>query len=218
MRSRDDQEVATETLLADDLDLVSRRGRVYSCGQAVGEPALQPGADLVAQPGLLGRRPRVPGTPACGRGAAHTLVVGLHPLGDQQGGVARAGHLVVPQRAHLGGGLEVVAVAVELEPVGVRQRLAGLHAQQRLVVVRGVAGDVVAVVGGQRRDRRASCRSRAGPRGPGARCRARGPSTRGRSCPCRRCPATWRRPPAPRGRGRAAAGSAPHRRGSRWWR
>ena len=54
--------------------------------------------------------------------------------------------------AHLGGRLEVVAVAVELEPVRVRERLAGLHAQQRLVVVGGVAGDVVAVVGGQRRN------------------------------------------------------------------
>ena len=78
--------------------------------------------------------------------------VGLHAIGDQQSGVAGARKLVVPQLAHLRGGLEVVAVAVELEPVGVRQRLAGLHAQQRLVVVRGVAGDVVAVVGGQRRD------------------------------------------------------------------
>ncbi len=78
--------------------------------------------------------------------------VGLHPLGDQQRRVARPRELVVPQRAHLRGGLEVVAVAVELEAVRVRQRLAGLHAQQRLVVVRGVAGDVVAVVGGQRRD------------------------------------------------------------------
>ncbi len=80
------------------------------------------------------------------------LGVRLHALGDEQGGVARAGDLAVPDRAHLGGRLEVVTVAVELEAVGVRQRLAGLHAQQRLVVVRGVAGDVVAVVGGQRRD------------------------------------------------------------------
>ena len=78
--------------------------------------------------------------------------VGLHPLGDQQRGVAGAGHLVVPDLAHLGSRLQVVAVAVELEPVRIRQRLAGLHAQQRLVIVGGVAGDVVAVVGGQRRN------------------------------------------------------------------
>ena len=78
--------------------------------------------------------------------------VGLHPFGDQQGGVARPGGLAVPQCAHLGRGFEVVAVAVELEAVGIRQGLAGLHTQQRLVVVRGIAGDVVAVVGGQRRD------------------------------------------------------------------
>ena len=80
------------------------------------------------------------------------VVVGLHPIGDQQRGVTRPGDLAVPQGAHLGRGLEVVAVAVELEAVGIRQGLSGLHAQQRLVVMRGVAGDVVAVVGGQRRD------------------------------------------------------------------
>ena len=80
------------------------------------------------------------------------LVVGLHPLGDQQRGVAGAGNVGVPDLAHLGGRLEVIAVAVELEPVRIRQRLTGLHAQQRLVVVGGVAGDVVAVVGGQRRN------------------------------------------------------------------
>ena len=116
------------------------------------EPALQPGHaprarshDAWSCPsgtGKIGIRSRV--RPHVG--------VGLHPLGDQQRGVARAGDLRVPQRPHLGGGLEVVAVAVELEAGGIRQRLAGLHAQQRLVVVRGLAGDVVAVVGGQRRD------------------------------------------------------------------
>ena len=80
------------------------------------------------------------------------VVVGLHPLGDKQGGIAGAGHLGVPDLAHLRRGLQVVAVAVELEPGGIRQGLAGLHAQQRLVVVRGLAGDVVTIVGGQGRD------------------------------------------------------------------
>ena len=80
------------------------------------------------------------------------LGVGLHPFGDQQGGVTGPGHLRVPQRAHIGGRLEVVTVTVELEPGRVRQRLAGLHAQQRLVAVRGLPRHVVAVVGSQRRD------------------------------------------------------------------
>ncbi len=74
------------------------------------------------------------------------------PLGDQQRGIAGARNVAVPDRPHLGGRLQEIAVAVELEPVGIRERLAGLYTQQRLVVVRGVAGDVVAVVGGQRRN------------------------------------------------------------------
>ena len=78
--------------------------------------------------------------------------VGRDALGDQQCRVAGPRDLVVPQCPHLGSGLEEVAVAVELEPVGVRQCLAGLDTQQRLVVLRSVAGDVVAVVGGQRRN------------------------------------------------------------------
>lgn len=78
--------------------------------------------------------------------------VGLHPFGDQQGGVTRARHFVVPDLAHLGGRLQVVAVTVELEAIRIREGLAGLHTQQSLMVVGGVAGHVVAVIGGKRRN------------------------------------------------------------------
>ncbi len=61
-------------------------------------------------------------------------------------------YLVVPDGAHLGSGLEVVAVAVELEASGVGERLAGLNAEQRLVILGGVLGDVMAVVGGKWRN------------------------------------------------------------------
>lgn len=146
----DDQEIGRETLGTDDVDLVGRTCDV-TVRRAGRKPPAQPGIHLVAQPGRLvvslGHREdrhSVAWLPYVG--------VGLHPLGYQQRGVAGAGNLVVPDLAHLGGRLQIIAVAVELEPVRIRQRLAGLHTQQRLMVVRGVAGDVVAVVGGQRRD------------------------------------------------------------------
>ncbi len=146
----DDQEVGRKTLVADDFDLVGGPLGI-PVRRTGGKPSAQTGVHLVAQPrglvvpvGHREHRHPVAGCPHVG--------IRAHPLGDQQRGVARPVDLAVPDRSHLGGGLQVVAVAVELEPVGIRQRLAGLHTQQRLVVVRGVAGDVVAVVGGQRRD------------------------------------------------------------------
>ena len=78
--------------------------------------------------------------------------VGLHPLGDQQRGVAGLRNLAVPQGTHFGRRLQVVAVAIEFESGRVRERLSGLHTEQRLVVVRGIPGDVMAVVGRQWRD------------------------------------------------------------------
>ena len=116
------------------------------------------------------------------------------------------------------GGLEVVAGAVELEPVGSLRRLAGLDAQQRVVRVGVLLVGVVRVVGDHAAGCRASWRSPAGRRGPGSRSRCRGPSARGRSSPRRRCPGSRRRPAGPRRTGRAAAGSAPRPTGSRWWR
>ena len=144
------------------------------------------------------------------------LVVGLHPLGDQQGGVAGAGNLVVPDLAHLGGRLEVVAVAVELEPVRIRQRLAGLHAQQRLVVVGGVAGDVVAVVGGQRRNVELAADLQQPLADPLFDRQTVVHQLQEVVVRRRRSRATWRPPPAPRGPAPAAAASAPPPTGSRW--
>src|SRR5690606_14300342 len=80
----------------------------------------------------------------------------LAPLRDEQRVVARL-RVVAPHVAHLGGALEVVALAPEREPVaallvgGLVERGARLHAQQRLVRV-GVLGlGVVQVVGRQQR-------------------------------------------------------------------
>ena len=87
-----------------------------------------------------------------GRAGHEVLPLGeadVHPLGDQQGVVAGLRELRVPLRAHLGRRLEVEVLRVELEPVRVGQRLAGLHAQQHLVRLRVVRVGVVQVVRGQ---------------------------------------------------------------------
>lgn len=146
----DDEEVGREAHLADDAELVFGAADVFG-RHPVGEAALEATHDLFVQPaGLrltLGHREdRHPVT------VLPHVVVGLHALTDEHGVVAGAGYLGVPDGAHLGGGFEVVAVTVEFEPGGVRQRLAGLNAQQRFVIGGLVFGDVVAVVGGKRRD------------------------------------------------------------------
>ncbi len=92
-----------------------------------------------------------------GEGRHQVLVLeeagGVDLLGDQQG--VRAAFL--PQvggvdGAHLVGGLDVVAAAVEPEPAGVGELLAGLDAQQGVVGLGvGLVG-VVRVVGDDRRD------------------------------------------------------------------
>ena len=71
-------------------------------------------------------------------------------LGDEQGVVARL--LVVgEQRPHLGRGLQVELVGVELEALGVVERGTGLHAQQRRVRLGVVTMGVVTVVGREQR-------------------------------------------------------------------
>ena len=145
----DDEEVAAVALPADHLGLVGGLpARVV--GDAVGVAPREPGLDLLDEPaGLvlaLGHR-------EAGHVAALALGEGdLAALGDQQGVVAGLGQLA-PDVAHLLGGLQVVAVAVELEPVGVAELGAGRDAQQRPVRVGvGLLG-VVQVVGGQQRQR-----------------------------------------------------------------
>ena len=66
-------------------------------------------------------------------------------LGDQQGVVAGFGCLA-EEMAHLRGGLDVEAVAVELQAVRVALQCTGLHAQQRVVRFGVLLGRVVAVV------------------------------------------------------------------------
>ena len=145
----DDEEVGGETLVPDDAQLEVHAG-VVTLRHPAGEAPPEPGEHLAAQELVLG-------LPGRDREDGHAvalgphLTVGLHPLGDGEGVVAGAGH-VLPERAHLLRRLQVVPVAVELEARGVGQGLAGLDAEQHLVVLGGILGDVVAVVGGQRRD------------------------------------------------------------------
>ena len=56
------------------------------------------------------------------------------------------------QAVHIRGRLDVVAAALEPEPVRVRQRLAGLDAQQQVVALGVALAGVVRVVGDDRRD------------------------------------------------------------------
>ena len=148
----DHQEVGGEPHLVDDPQLVLGTRPVLLRYGAPGEPALfQTGEYLLAQPRLL----RVP---VGYREDRHPV-----PMGEDILGPTRRAHrspasnrtpryLRIPQLPHLLRGLEIVAVAVELEPRRIRQCLTGLHTQQRLMRRRVLTGHVVAVVGGQRFD------------------------------------------------------------------
>ena len=96
----DDQEVAREAHLADDVELVLGLRARGPRARRPGTARASPRCDLLAQPGLLGL--------ALGhRELRHQVARGEHlrvvadPLGDHQRVVAGAGHLGVPQRAHL---------------------------------------------------------------------------------------------------------------------
>ena len=146
----DDEKVRREAHLHDDVDLVISTVEVL-LWRAGREAPVQASQHLFTQPGVLrlALRDREDRHPVM---ELPDIGVGLDTFGDQQRRVAGTGYLVIPHGAHVGGRLEVVAVTVELEPRGVRERLARLDAQQRLVVVRGLTGDVVAVIGRQRRN------------------------------------------------------------------
>ena len=139
----DDEEVARVALGDDDVLL---EGRLLAgvVRHPVGEAALEAGLDLLDEPRRL-----VLALGAGEPGHVAPLPLGegdLAPLGDEQGVVARLGQLA-PQVAHLLGGLEVEVVGVELEPVGVHQRRAGLDAEQRRVRLGVLGPRVVQVVG-----------------------------------------------------------------------
>ena len=128
----DHEEVAREAHLLDDVDLVSARGPGASVGDAVREALMH------AQPRPLSknRSPRSRPSGTGNRGMRlRVLEADIDALGDQQRVVAGLG-VVAEHGAHLRRGLEVELLGVELEPVGVVERRAGLHAQQRRVVRR----------------------------------------------------------------------------------
>ena len=142
-----DQEVRREPHVADDLELV-------------GEPLGHVGRQFVA-PALRGA---LPGEMGEVRGVVREarrqrevrqqrlaeLDLELGPLGDPQRVVARRRDLA-EEVPHLGGRLQVVLGALELEALRIGQQRTGLHAQQRVVRLVVVLVGVVAVVGGEQR-------------------------------------------------------------------
>ncbi len=144
----DDEEVAGVALRDDDV-LLEGRLLARVVGHPLGEAALEAGLDLLDEPRRL----------VLARGAGEARHVAplallerdLAALGDEQRVVAGLGQLA-PEVAHLGGGLEVEVVGVELEAVGVHQGRARLHAEQGGVRL-GVLGlGVVQVVGRDERE------------------------------------------------------------------
>ena len=143
----DHQEVAREPHLGDHAGLELGLAP-YGIGDAVREPAGQSPLDLTHEPLVL----TLPGVAGVARheGAVALGERDVAALGDGQGVVAGLGQLG-EQLPHLGRGLEVVAVAVELEPVAVGHGGPGLHAEQHLVGGRVRPVGVVQVVGGHQR-------------------------------------------------------------------
>ena len=147
----DDQEVAREPHLGDDADL-EVGALADGVRDALRVAEAQPLLDLLDHPGVLV-------LPLGAGEARHVGAVALGELdvaalGDEQGVVAGLRQTVAhrPELAHLGRRLDVVAVAVEPEPLGVGHDAAGRDAQQVLVGGGVLLVDVVRVVGGDRRD------------------------------------------------------------------
>ena len=143
----DDEEVPREAHLQDDAGLVL--GLLANLvGDAVRISVVQARLDLFDQPAVLG-------LPLRNREPRHVVRRGvelhLASLRDEQRVVAGLG-VIAEELAHLGGSLDVVAVAVELESVGIVERGSGLHAQEGLVSVGLVLVRVVRVIGRDERD------------------------------------------------------------------
>ena len=145
----DDEEVRREPHVVDDLELE-------------GDPVDDLVAELLA-PALLGPLQgeveqvgpvvgEALGQGELGQQRLAELDLDVAALGDQQRVVARPRvRLLGEEPAHLVRGLEVVLLAVELEAGRVAHHRVGLDAQQGVVGLGVLPGDVVAVVGGQQR-------------------------------------------------------------------
>ncbi len=119
-----------------------------SCAGAAppGKRRAMPRQDLVLEPARLGLALRH-------REARHEVALlegDLAALGDEQRVVAGV-RVIAEDPPHLGGGLEVVLLAVELEAVRVVHGRAGADAQQHLLGLRIGLVHVVQVVGGDQR-------------------------------------------------------------------
>ena len=170
----DHEVVAAVALAADHLELEVDPGLDVP-GHLLARVAL-----LDAAPHLLDE-PRLLGLAVGHIGARHVAAVGLGELdvaalGDQQCVVARLGHAVPvgPQRTHLLCRLDVVAAAVELEPLRVVDGLAGRDADQERRA--------------QRRRQDCCSASRWSRR---AGCRVRGRAGAGRRAPASRSEMSW---------------------------
>ncbi len=146
-----DEEVGGEAHVADDTQLVvealrhlgGQRGAIALPGAVVGEVA-----EIGQSPFLVGLAAEPVRNRELGQARLPELDLHVGPLRDQQRVVARLGD-VAEEVAHLGGRLQVVLGALELEAVGVGEEGTGLHAEQGVVGHRVLAVGVMAVVGGE---------------------------------------------------------------------
>ena len=142
----DGEEVSGEAHIDDDVFLVLRL-LAHVVGNTVREAVAQASFNLLDKPrGLVfafghGEVGHVVGTLLRGR------EVHVAAFGNLEGRVAGAGQLA-PQRAHLVRGTDVVAVAVELEAIGVVDARTRVDAQERVLDLAIIALHVVRVVGG----------------------------------------------------------------------
>ena len=202
----DDQEVGGEPHPVDDAQLVLEP--VEHLGGGFGAVAV---AQALARR-ARGGRPRGSSRRAAGTAGKwrlpklEALVVLLDQVGDPRRG--GQGLLVAGHRGvHLLGAADVELVGLELHPVRVVDRLAGVDAEQDVVRLGVLAGQVVGVAGGD---------ERAGPSGgPRRRPRRPGRAGSGRRCPgSRRRSSPRRRPSGTRRQSRSASAALPWRRWS----
>ena len=211
----DDEEVPGVPLGDDDLDLVLGLLAHVVGDAAPGSGGASPRPDLLDEPALLVLPLRAGEARHVGAGRLGEGDVAA--LGDEQGVVAGLG-VVAPHVAHLGGALEVELVGVELEALGVGQRRAGLHAQQRRVRLGVLGVGVVQVVGRQQRQVEVLRELQQVVLDAALDVEAVVHELAEEVLRAEDVAVVRRRPCGPRRTGRAAAASGPPPRGSRWWR